>query len=71
MRLSLAPAAYYFVNPYPLEPLFRLTTHMHNRYHESEKADDMQNQDGNLNLRQYTASNGIDEDGNEDEAPEE
>ena len=31
-------------------PVFCLVTHMHNRYHEGEKANDMQNQDGNLNL---------------------
>ncbi len=43
---------------------------MHNRYHEGEEANDMQNQDGNLNLGQDSAGDGVDEDGNEDEAPE-
>ncbi|KAI4275272.1 MAG: hypothetical protein L6R38_005910 [Xanthoria sp. 2 TBL-2021] len=39
-------------------------------YHEGERANDMQNQDGDLNVGQCSAGGSIDEDSNEDEAPE-
>lgn len=56
----------YPVNPFPSEAILCVITYMHDRYHEG----DMQNQDGDLNLGQCSAVDGVDEDGNEDEAPE-
>lgn len=60
----------YPVDPSPSEALFCVMTYMHDTYHEGEKANDMQNQDGDLNLGQCSAGDGVDGDGNEDEAPE-